>query len=117
MPNINIGKKFERLETLVKEGFVRMNRRFDGIKIEITDDIGRLVKQGFEQVDERFAHIDERFTQVDERFTQMEARFDRVDAQLDSANRRLGQAVYQPEFVQLEARITTLERRGRLRKT
>lgn len=131
MPNINIGKKFERLETLIKESFVRMDRRFQGvdrsfssIRSEITDDIGRMVKRGFDHVDERFAQMEERFStidarfdRVDRRFTIMENRFDNVDTQLASANRRLDLAVYQPELLRLEARVTTLERRGRLRKS
>lgn len=94
--------RFDQLEALMKQGFANVKTE---IKQEIDrsiDSIGIMVKRGFDHVDERFEGVDRRF--------------DGVDNKLASINRRLSQAVYQPEFNQLEVRVTTLERHVHRRK-
>lgn len=99
MPNSTVLEHVRRLETkisslttLVQKGFVGVDRRFD----QVTDGIGRMVKEGFDQVDERFAEMD--------------VRFDASDRRLASIERQLHHTAYQNELLALEYRVDVIER-------
>lgn len=68
------------------------------------DQLGRMLKQGFDSIDERFAEVDRRFEAMDRRFESMDLRMSRME-------RRLDRAVYQPELAAAVARIDVLETR------
>ncbi|MBI2984247.1 MAG: hypothetical protein HYY50_01335 [Candidatus Kerfeldbacteria bacterium] len=105
----NLEKTVKKLAATMQQGFQRIDQRMDRGFIKVHEDheeLAKMVKQGFDDMDER---IDQRFSHVDQRF-------DTVDAEIGAINRRLAQAVYQNEFVALESRVTTLERRTGLSK-
>lgn len=105
MPKISVSQQIERLEDRMQKGFADLSRIFSE-KIESRfDEMGRMVKAGFDHVDERFEQVDERFEKVDERF-------DRLDLQIGSINRRLEQAVFESEFHELDGRVKVLEHRA-----
>ncbi len=93
---------FAQMEKSMKTGFTRVDEQFE--------EMGLMVKQGFDEVDDRFVMFDQRFDGVDKRLDKMDERFDTVDLSLAAINRRLQQAVYENEFVVLQNRVTTLER-------
>jgi septal ring factor EnvC (AmiA/AmiB activator) len=54
-----------------------------------TNELARLIKKGFDGVDERFNAVDQRFDSVDTRLKAMDKRFDGIDTQLKTVNNRL----------------------------
>ncbi len=58
---------------------------------KLEENLGRMIKKGFDGVDERFKEnaeqhqeIFERFEKIDERFEKIDERFDNVNARLDT---------------------------------
>jgi archaellum component FlaC len=53
------------------------------------DNIERLVRSGFRQVDRQFGQVDRRFGEVDKRFGGLDQRLDGLDHRLDGVEQRL----------------------------
>jgi predicted nuclease with TOPRIM domain len=68
--NRKVDQGFAEVKTEVREGFARMEARF-------------------EKVDERFKEVDRRFEKVDERFEKVDERFERFDERFHALNRTL----------------------------
>ena len=70
---IKIDGRFNQMITEVREGFRRMDKRFEAMQI--------LTNQRFEAVDQRFEAVDKKFEsvqqQMDRRFESMERHFDK----------------------------------------
>ncbi len=64
--------------------------------------LAMMVKQGFDQVDQRFAAVDRRFEGI-------EGRLDRLEQGQDEVRMRLDQAAYRFELVELTHRVKTIE--------
>ncbi len=47
------------------------------------EDLARMVKRGFDVVDDRFEQVDKRFEQIDKRFEHIDARFTEVESKID----------------------------------
>jgi DNA anti-recombination protein RmuC len=85
--------RFDEVLTSVREGFERMDLRFE--------DTQRQMDQRFEamqtQMDQRFEAVHERFEAMDKRFeavqTQMAERFEAVDKRFDDVNKRFTMVV------------------------
>lgn len=74
------------------------------------DNLGRMIKSGFDEVQERFEQVDKRFEQVEDR---MERGFVNVNARLDIIEKDIAEIrrhfVYRDEFEDLTARVKYLE--------
>jgi polyhydroxyalkanoate synthesis regulator phasin len=66
------------------------------------------MKDSFSTFEERFDGVEQRFQTIEDR---MEQRFNRIDAELAAIRRQQSQAVYQPELVALDRRVTRLEKK------
>ena len=66
------------------------------------EDLARMVKSGFDGVDERFKKVDERFDNVDYHFNIVGKRLDQIEKKLEGV-------VYRREFEILETRVKELE--------
>lgn len=81
------------------------------------DDLGRMIKLGFDEVDKKFKQVDKRFEQVDKRFERLEDRTERgfanVNARLDIIEKDIAEIrrhfVYRDEFEDLMGRVKYLE--------
>jgi len=51
--------------------------------------LARIVKDGFDRMDERFGSVDERLAKVDERFTDVNKRFDSLGYKVDQLDTKL----------------------------
>ena len=77
------------------QGFVDVKTEMHGEIDRAIDEVGRMVKQGFD-------HVDTRFDQLDVRLVKLETGQDRMQLRLD-------QAAYRFELVELEQRVDTLD--------
>ena len=66
---IKIDGRFNQMITEVREGFKRMDQRFEAMQIQ--------TKQRFEAVDQRFEAVDQRFEAVDKKFESVQQQMDR----------------------------------------
>jgi len=69
--------KFNLLLTEVRDGFKRMDQRFEA------------VDKRFEQVDKRFEQVDKRLEQMDKRFESSDRRFESLGSRLDKLNHQM----------------------------
>ncbi len=113
--------ELEALARLVRNGFERMDARFEEVGVR------------FEQVDARFEKIDSRFEEVDSKFEKVASRFDLIDTQfatlryeLNDHTRRLDriernqstmltnldETVHRSEFSALLKRVDVLEKKS-----
>ena len=83
-----------------------------------TDDLARLVKHEFDELDKKVAKkadMDEKFKQVDEKFKQVDNRFGNIEAHLAMLSRDVGEIrqnfVYRYELEDALARIEALEKK------
>lgn len=66
------------------------------------NELAVMVKNGFDNVDERF-------NQVDERFNQVEGRLDRLESNQRAILTKLEEVVYKSELDQLKERVRIIE--------
>jgi hypothetical protein len=110
-----------------------MNNKLKSKKITL-DDLAGMVKQGFDNVDERFDKIDGRLDKIDGRLDKVEGRLDKVDGKLDKIEKdlfvvqcdvkelKIGQANHTKEIKELKDvvhgvfRIEMIEIKKRLSK-
>lgn len=93
-------------------------------KKQITnEDLARMVKGGFDDVDEGFKKVDKRFDDVDKRFDKVDKRFDKVDVRLDRLEQgqediklRLGNTAFQFDVDELKKRVRKIELKVGIRK-
>ena len=78
----------------MKEGFRRMDNRFEALQIQMDERFGSMQKQTDErfgsmqkQMDERFAAQELRFEDVNKRFDDMNRRFDDMNKRFDSQHK------------------------------
>lgn len=74
--------------------------------------LGRMIKKGFDGVDKRFETVDKGFEAVDKRFETVDKRFNRIEGKLDTLEKghedivlRLDQVAYTFELRDLEKRF------------
>lgn len=58
--------------------------------------------------------VQQGFTSVDQRFDRLEARMDSLESETSAVRRQIRRAIYEPEFVALDRRVISLERRAGL---
>lgn len=79
-----IKSDIKTLAEIVKQGFERMDKRFE--------DVFRYMDKRFEAVDKRFEAVDKRFEAVDKRFEDiyryMDKRFEAVDKRFEDMNKK-----------------------------
>ena len=80
------------------------------------DSLARMVKGGFDGVDEGFKKVDKRFDKVDKRFDKVDKRFDKVEVRLGNLERgqediklRLGNTAFQFDVDNLKKRVRKIE--------
>lgn len=71
--------------------------------------LAAMVEQGFSSMQE---YMDMRFTALEARVSALELRMDKIEAEVAAIRRQLHHAIYQPEFVLLEKRVSALERKA-----
>ena len=85
------------------------------------NNLGRMVKKGFDHVDKRFDHVDKRFNDVDKRFDRVENRLVNLENGQEEIKLRLDQVAYRFELEDLEKRfekrLRKVELKLGLRKT
>jgi len=64
--------------------------------------LGRVVKKGFDYVDKRFNSVDKRFNSVDKRFDRVENRLDILEQGQEDIKLRLDNVAYRFELQDLE---------------
>lgn len=69
------------------------------------NNLGRMVKKGFDHVDKRFDDVNKRFDGVDKRFDSVEARLDNLEKGQEEIKLRLDQVAYRFELQDLEKRF------------
>jgi len=67
--------------------------------------LGRMVKKGFDHVDKRFNDVDKRFNKVDKRFDKVESRLDILEQGQEEIKLKLDNVVYRFELKELEERF------------
>ncbi len=62
----------------------------DNIKVT-NEELARMIKAGFDHVDERFEQVDEKFNQIDKRFEQVDKRFDGLEKDVRDIGHKVNQ--------------------------
>lgn len=74
------------------------------------DNLGRMIKLGFDEVDKKFEQVDKRFERLEDRtergFANVNARLDIIEKDIAEIRRRF---VYRDEFEDLMGRVKYLE--------
>lgn len=71
---LQISSEIQNLTEIVKQGFMRMDERFEAIDKRFEDMLHYMDKR-FDAVDKRFEAVDKRFETVDKRFEDMNKKF------------------------------------------
>jgi len=79
-------------------------------KLTTNEDLARMVKRGFDNVDKKFDDVDKRFDDVDKRFHTLEQGQEDIKLRLDNV-------AYRFELQDLEKRVEKMELKLGLRKT
>lgn len=74
------------------------------------DGLARMIKKGFDGVDENFDSVNKNFKSVNKRFNSVENRLGRLEKNQKIILTKLEDIVYRGEFEELESRVRELER-------
>lgn len=101
--------ELKTLKTEISHGFTNQTAEFNRAINHAIEELGRMIKQGFDGVIEQFGGVQQEFERVYKRF-------DKVDREIEDVKLRLDQAANRFEMVELERRVEVLERRTGISK-
>ena len=81
------------------------------------NNLAKIIKQGFDGVDERFQGVDEGFQSVNKKFELVYERLDNLERGHGDIKLRLGQVAYCFELEDIDRRLQKVEVKLDLRKT
>ena len=105
---------FDTLARLVKDGFERVENRFDEIdkKFENVDKRFEGVDRRFESIDRRFDSVDTHLFSIDHTLQDHTRRLDSIERKQSGALANLDETVHRSEFKTLAKRVDILEKKS-----
>jgi methyl-accepting chemotaxis protein len=83
------------LAIIVKKGFKQIEENTD----EKIENLARITKRGFEEVDKRFEEVNKRFEEVDKRFEEVDKRFEILEEKVDNLEATITTQLPDKEFL------------------